>query len=127
MAAIGGSIESVSLEGRIFGVASDADVSRKLGGFENEILSNGDGTARTIKTRVPWDLSGLTVEIDDDRGDLEFLQELANRTDYFAIDVTYASGITYQASGQLSGEIVASSQSATAEINLSGGGELTKQ
>ena len=33
MAAVGGSIESVELEGRGFPVASDAEAQRKLGGF----------------------------------------------------------------------------------------------
>ena len=71
MAAVGGSIESVNLSGREFAVAADAEAQRKLGGFENEVQANGDGTARLIKTRVPLSLDGLTIEIDDDRGDQE--------------------------------------------------------
>ena len=83
MAAVGGSIESITLDGRNFAVAADAEAQRKLGGFENEVQSNGDGTARLIKTRVPLSLDGLTLEIDDDRADQEFLQELSNRNDFF--------------------------------------------
>ncbi len=45
MAAVGGSIESVTLDGRTFAVAADAEAQRKLGGFENEVQANGDGTA----------------------------------------------------------------------------------
>ena len=62
-------IESVTLDGREFPVASDAEAQRKLGGFENEFQANGNGTGRTIKTRVGWSLSGATISIDDDRGD----------------------------------------------------------
>lgn len=127
MAAVGGSIESVTLDGRIFPVAADAEAQRKLGGFENEVQSNGDGTARIIKTRVPLSIEGLVVEVDDDRADHEFLQELANRNDFFAIAVTYASGATYQGSAQLTGGAQASSQNATAAIALMGPGVLTKQ
>lgn len=127
MAAVGGSIESISLEGRNFAVAADAEAQRKLGGFENEVMSNGDGTARLVKTRVPLALDGLTVEVDDDRGDHEFLQALTNRNDFFPIAITYASGMTYQATAQLTGEIQASSQNATASISLMGPGVLTKQ
>lgn len=127
MAAIGGSIESISLDGRNFAVAADAEVNRKIGGFENEVQANGDGSARLIKTRVPLQIDGLTVEIDDDRGDHEFIQSLTDRNDFFPITITYASGAVYQATGQVTGETQASSQAATATLNLMGPGILTKQ
>jgi len=127
MTAIGGSIESVTLSGREFAVAADAEAQRKLGGWENEVQANGDGTARIIKTRVPFGLDGLTVAVDDSRGDHEFLQELANETDYWPMAITYASGETYQGSGIIVGEMQVSSQNATAALSLMGPGELTKQ
>mgnify|MGYP001809651684 CR=1 FL=1 len=125
--AVGGSIESVTLEGRIFPVAADAESQRKLGGFENEVQANGDGTARLIKTRVPLSIEGLTVEIDDNRGDHEYLQELSDRNDFFPIVITYASGASYQGTAQLTGGVQTSSQNATGAINLMGPGKLTKQ
>jgi hypothetical protein len=127
MAAVGGSIESVTLDGRNFAVAADAESQRKLGGFENEVQSNGDGTARLIKTRVPLSIDGLAVEVDDDRGDHEFIQELTNRKDYFPVALTYVSGITYQGTAQITGEISSSSQNATASFSLAGPGILTRQ
>lgn len=127
MPAIGGSIESVSLDGRSFAVAADAEAQRKLGGFENEVQANGDGNARLIKTRVPLSIDGLTIEVDDDRGDHEFLQDLSNRNDFFPIAITYASGVTYQGRAQITGELQASSQNATAAVSLTGPGLLTKQ
>lgn len=125
--AIGGSIESVTLDGREFPVAADAEAQRKLGGFENEVQANGNGTARLIKTRVPLSIDGLTVEVDDDRGDQEFIQDLANRNDFFPVAITYASGNTYQATAQIVGENPASSQNATQAISLMGPGILSKQ
>lgn len=127
MAAVGGSIESITLDGRNFAVAADAEAQRKLGGFENEVQSNGDGTARLIKTRVPLSLDGLTLEIDDDRADQEFLQELSNRNDFFPVVISYASGNDYQGTAQIVGETQASSQNATAAVSLMGPGVLTKQ
>lgn len=127
MTAIGGSIQSVALNGRIFPVAADAESQRKLGGFENEVVANGDGSGRLIKTRVPLMLDGLTLEIDDARADHEFLQDLANFNDFFTILITYASGESYQGSGQITGEMQTSSQSSTASLSLMGPGELTKQ
>lgn len=127
MTAIGGSIESVTLSGRNFAVAADAEAQRKLGGFENEVQANGDGTARLVKTRVPLAIDGLTLETDDDRGDQEFLQDLANQNDFFAMDITFASGGVYQATAQITGEMQTSSQNATTAVSLMGPGVLTKQ
>jgi hypothetical protein len=127
MPAIGGSIEAVSLRGRNFAVAADAEATRKLGGFENEVQANGNGTARIIKTRVPLSIDGLTLQVDDSRGDHEYLQDLSNATDYFPISITYASGVTYGGTASIVGELPASSQSATAAVSLMGPGELTKQ
>jgi len=127
MAAVGGSIESITLDGREFPVAADVEAQRKLGGFENEVQANGDGTARLIKTRVPLSIDGLSIESDDDRGDHEFLQALSDRPDFFPIAITYASGLTYQGTAQLVGEMQTSSQNATASVSLMGPGILTKQ
>lgn len=127
MSATGGSIESVIIDGRNFSVAADAESNRKLGGFENEFQANGDGTGRTVKTRVGWKLDGLSLSIDDARGDLEFLQQRQNSNSNFACVVTYASGISYQGTGQITGEVQASSQNATAPITLEGPGVLTRQ
>jgi len=128
MSAIGGSIQEINLSGRTFAVAADAEAQRQLGGWENEVQANGDGyTARIIKTRKPLSISGLTVEIDDSRGDHEFLQELANLSDFFNIGITYASGVTYQGRAQIVDTMESSSQNATASVSLMGPGTLTRQ
>ena len=123
----GGSIESVSLAGRTFPAAADADSNRKLGGFENEIQPNGDGTVRQIKTRVAWMLDGLTLDCDDVRNDHEFLQDLSDSNSPFPITITYASGVTYQGTGYISDELQYSSQSSTCALSLAGEGKLTPQ
>lgn len=127
MGAVGGSIESISIRGRLFPVAADAEATKKMGGFENEVMSNGDGTARLIKTRVPWLLDGVQLECNDDRADAEFLQEIADGLEFVPIAITFASGRTFQASGTVSGEVTVSSQSATATVTLSGPGGMTQQ
>jgi hypothetical protein len=124
---VGGSIESVTLNGRGFAVAADSDVARDLGGYSNENQMNGDGTARLVKTVIGWRLEGLALSIDDARGDDEFLTDLKNSPDYFTITITYASGIVYQGSGQIVDESTTSSQSTTKEISLAGPGVLSKQ
>ena len=127
MTAVGGSIQEFSVAGRTFTVAFDADSQRKLGGSEGEWQANGNGTGRLIKTRVNWMIDGLTASIDDDRGDQEFLQAVANGNDPVPIDITYASGLVYQGEGTVTGEFQTSSQTATGAVVLSGPGQLTKQ
>ena len=127
MASVGGSIESVTLAGRTFSVAADADSNRKLGGYENEVQQNGDGTGRLIKNVVSSSLDGLTLAIDDTRGDAEYLQELQDAKDFFAVTITYASGVVYQGDMQIVGETAIGSQSATAAVALMGTGKLTPQ
>lgn len=125
--AIGGSVQEVSIKGRTFPVAADADVSRQLGGFSAEVQPNGDGSARKILTRVPWIVGGLTIQINDDRDDQKFLQDIANSNDFVPITVTFASGVTYQGKGTVSEEVEFSSEASTADVTLSGPGELTQQ
>lgn len=128
MAAIGGSIEAVSLSGREFPVSAEATANRKLGGSSNEVKMNGNqSTARLIKTAMPWMLSGLEVEIDDSRNDQEYLQDLADSQNYFAVAVTFASGFTWQGEGQIVEDVEMDSQNATASLSLSGPGKLTVQ
>jgi hypothetical protein len=128
----GGSIESVSIRGRNFSVAADADVTRKLGGFENEVQMNGNATARVVKTRVAWMLSGITIDVNDVRADHEFLQDIANGVNadvdgFFTVSITYASGAVYSGRGIITDTIEYASQNTTAGVSLSGPGELTKQ
>lgn len=127
MVAIAGSIREVSLDGREFAVPGDADVGRILGGFENEVLPNGNNTARVKQTPVPWSVDGLTVETDDGKLDQEFLKQLADSGDFFAVALTMTSGDVYQGQGTIVGEIKMSNQSASSSISLMGPGELTKQ
>lgn len=128
MAAVGGSIESISIDGRLFPVAADSDASIDTGGFSVEHQANGDGSARDVMTRKIWMVDGLNVEIDHYRGDLQFLQEKSDTPGgRFPITVTLVNGVTYQGSGKPTGDIKASSQNATAAITLSGPGKLEQQ
>lgn len=127
MPAVGGSIQSISIRGRLFAVASDADANKQLGGFTNEVGMNGNGTARKLMTRVPWSIDGLEIEVNAEQADAEFLQEVADLLDFVDITITYADGTTYEATGTVTDEIQSSSASATAAISLGGPGNLSQQ
>ena len=123
MSAQGGSIESLTLDGRRFSVPADSDANTKLGGSENEGQVNGDGTMRRIGTKIGWSITGASVSIDVSRADQEFLNGLSDR-DLFAVTLTENSGAVYQGVGFLTGELAKSTQSASMPIELSGPGEL---
>ncbi|MHC4620366.1 MAG: hypothetical protein ACYTEQ_21665 [Planctomycetota bacterium] len=124
---IGGAIVEVSVDGRAFTVAADNDASRKLGGSENELGFNGDGTARILKTVVGWALGGLQLACDDANQDQEYLQEKANLSRLYPITVTFASGLTYGGSGQILGELTFANQSTTNSLGFGGSGKFTQQ
>lgn len=128
MSAVGGSIEAISLRGREFAVDAEATVNRKLGGSKNEVKMNGNRrTARLIKVAGAWMLTGVEVEIDDNRNDQEYLQDLADELDFFPMSVTFVSGHVWQGTGQLVEDIEMDSQNAVASLSLSGPGRMTQQ
>jgi hypothetical protein len=117
----------VSIRARLFSVASDADVSMDLGGYSNETQSNGNGTARIIKTRKTWMLENISVVLDPDNNDLEFLQEIADGNTFVPITIELVSGHVYQGKGIVTGDLKGSTQNTTATITLSGKEKLTQQ
>lgn len=127
MSAVGGSLKNVAIKGRIFPVASDADVTIKLGGYTNEIKMNGDGTSRIVKTRTSWEVSGIQIELSHDRGDHEFLQDIANLSEYVDCSITHADDTTQSGRGLPTGDFSRSSMNAVATLTLGGTGDLVRQ
>lgn len=125
--AVAGDVEAVSLSGRIFAVAGDSDISRKVSGFENEIQMNGDGSSRIIKKRVAGGWTGVIVGCDDTRGDHEFLSALQSSLEPFAVTMTYVDGTDWQGTCSIVGEMQHSSQNGTVSFDLGVQGELTRQ
>lgn len=124
---VGGSIENISVNNRLFPVAADSDVTRDLGGYNNEVQPNGDGSARKVMTRVSWRLDGVQLEIDNLRNDSEFLQDVADGQDWVPILITYVDGTSYQGRGTIEGEITSTSQNATGTVNFKGPDKLKQQ
>lgn len=127
MTAIGGTPQEASVAGRAFGIAADSGAPRKLGGKENTLEPNGNGTGRIIQKVTPGKVT-LKLSIDDAAGDLEFLQDLVNSAEYFPFSYTEVSGITYSASEtQITGEVVREGESATSEVTFEWTGRAEQQ
>ena len=116
----GGSIVSVTINGRYFPVDKDADASLNLGGYTNEKKSNGDGTSRNVKTYRLASIKGLVLSMDNDRGDNEFIQDAANQLNDFDADATLVDGTVYSGFMQIEGEPEYKTMDSTCEIELKG-------
>ena len=127
MASNSGPLVEFSLGGRVFTCSGDTDANIDLGGFTKTRRINGNGTTRPNKTPKPWMVESVNTDIDNDNGDLEFLQANANGNSEVAMTFTYADGSIYQGTGGVEGDVKLSTANQTAPIAFSGGGALTKQ
>lgn len=122
MTAIGGDIESVSLDGREFAVASENDAARQLGGFSNEVKMNGNSTFRVSQKRMPSKIDSLELSCDNDSEDQEFLQRKADAGEAMVTVITYADGNSYEGSMVITGEVEYSNAESTCTLTLEGAG-----
>lgn len=123
MSVVGGSIVSVSFNGRSFSPDGDTDASQALKDFENEMKVNGDGTPRLIKKRVLKMLESLSVAVSDANSDLEFLSDLNDNGDgnadgLFGIVAELASGAIYAGRGQFVGDVKRTTSESMVDLTL---------
>jgi len=123
--AINGAIRAMTIKGRAFKAAHDASGNKQMGGRNNEVQMNGDGSFRTIQTVMPGAINEVNVEIDDSQGDLEFLQGIADEGLPVPVVVTYAANVSYTGDLVLTGEIQKDENTGLATLSFQGG-ELTK-
>ena len=125
---LGGSVKAVGIGGRTYKCAADADVSLDPGGESVEHVPNGDGTTRRVVTIRPWKISGLELVIDHTQGDLEALQANMASNEDVPITITLAGDVTWEGEGGVSGDALElSTESTTADVELSGPGKLQQQ
>lgn len=117
---IGGPVKEVSFNGRTFQVAEDADVTIDLGGYSNEVQMNGDGSVRVIKTRKPGAIEAVSVAIDRERQDQEFLQSISNGTELTDTSITFVDGSVYYGQSILTGDLKVNSKDCKAEVAFMG-------
>ena len=122
---IAGAMRSLTINGRGFKVAHDGSGNKVIGGRNNEVAMNGDGSFRVLQTVMPGSFADTQVEADDSRGDQEYLQELSNDGLPVPVVATYAANISYTGDLVLSGEIAKDENTGLISLSFQGG-ELTK-
>lgn len=118
--AINGAMRGLSIKGRGFKVAHDGSGNKDLGGRNNELAMNGDATFRTIQTVMPGSLNDIQVEVDDSRGDHEYLQNLATEGLPVPVVATYADNISYTGDMVITGEIKPDKNTGLVGLSLQG-------
>lgn len=103
--AIHGAMRSLTINGRGFKIAHDGSGNKVMGGRNNEVAMNGDSSFRVLQTVMPGSLNDLQVEIDDSRGDQEYLQGIADDGLPIPVVATYAADVSYTGDVVLSGEL----------------------
>lgn len=126
--AVSGDAEKIDIDGTLYAITSDTDFSRALGGYGNEVMSNGDGSSRLKKTRKKWAVTGMSVSCDD-AGDNQHqkLQDVADKRDFVQITLYMADGSKWSGRGQIEGDLVFSPQNVAATFDLGGEKRLTRQ
>jgi len=116
-----GDIRQLTWFGRELDVkGEDANVNIDLGGFTVEAGINGNGSIPTTQRRKKAKVGDVAVSIDDNRGDLEFLQEKQNAGEPGPLSITLASGISYSGNMILTGELVKATGDGTASCTWEG-------
>lgn len=122
---IHGAMRSFTINGRAFKPAHDSPGNKSMGGRNNEVQMNGDGSFRTIQTLMPGAFGDINIEIDDSRGDQEFLQDLSDHGLPVPVVATYASNVSYTGDLVLTGEVQKDESTGLATLSFMGG-ELQK-
>ena len=120
MAKANGALESVVLNGRRFTYDAESEASVDLSEWDNEVKPNSDGTFRTVKTRHVQKIESLTLEIDVDRGDVDFINEVKAKLAPVPLSATRVDGKMYEGEVMITDSTSLNDNESTMEVTLTG-------
>lgn len=115
-----GDIIQVTINGAEFDPKGDTGCDIFAGGYSNEAAANGNGSLHVTQKKVLGGFDNLAVSIDDTGQQLEALQEIADEGEPVPVSVTLPSGVTYQGSLVLVGEVKKSTSDGVATFSMRG-------
>ena len=115
-----GDLRELSIHGRLFEVPGGADVTFRLAGYTNEVNPTGNGGIHVIQRAKTGGFDSCPVLLDNDRGDLEFLQERQNSGEKGPCYATFADGTTYSGDLVIVDVLDANTGTGQAEVTASG-------
>ncbi len=115
-----GSFESIVIANRRFSCDAEDEPNIVLPGFTNEVKPNSDGSVRVTKKRHAGKIDGVKIQIDVDLGDLQFIQESADKAELLSISATMTNGKIVDGEAQITGDLQYNAADGTMEISLEG-------
>lgn len=115
-----GAFESIVLKGLRFTCDAEDEPEITLPGFTNEVKPNSDGTNRVTKKRHSGKVSGLKIQIDLDRGDLEAIQGFKDSLEMLSLSGTLTNGKIVSGEVQITEDGAYNASDGTMEITLAG-------
>lgn len=116
----GGDIRQISIKGREFDPAPEGSCTLMLSGYSTETKITGNGRGVNTQTRKTAGIKGLSVSVDADNEDLEFLQDIQDSGLFVPVNLTLISGHTYSGSLSINGDLAFSSSDGKVEMDLLG-------
>lgn len=115
-----GDIRQFVIDGREFDPAPGTSWTLKPGGLENESAITGNGQLHTTQKRVVAGFSDVSVSVDPEREDLQFLTDLKNAGRAVPVTVTLVGGDTYAGSLVVDGAVELPTGEGVVKLMLSG-------
>ena len=91
----GGDILQVMIGGREFDPVNESNVVYRLSGKSNVTTPTGNGGTHTVQRLKLGGFDALPLSVDPSRGDVEYLQTLANNGEPVACSMTMINGTVY--------------------------------
>ena len=115
-----GDIIQVTIDGTEFDPKGDTGCDIFPGGKSNEAAANGNSTVHVTQKKILGGFDNLALSIDDSVDGLKTLQDIADSGEPVAVSMTLPSGVTYQGSLVLIGEVKKSTADGVATISARG-------
>lgn len=116
----GGDIRQISIKGREMDPAPEGSCTFMVTGFNLETKITGNGRGVNTQTRKVAGIKGLSLSVDPDGKDQEFLQDVQNSGLFVPVNLTLASGKTYSGQLAVNGDLAASTSDGKVEVDLLG-------
>lgn len=115
----GGPIIELKFGGRAFPVTADSDPEVALGGYKVTLTPNGMmGSAKPSYERINGGVKGVTLVLDSDRDDFEFIVAKNNLTALQDLQVTYANGDVYYGKTKITSDLNSKPKTSTIDLDF---------
>lgn len=116
-----GDVRQVTIGGREFDPkGGDGKITIDVGGYVNKAEPTGNGNMALTQNRKLAGFKDLGIYLDDQKKDLEYLQDLVNKGSVVPVNITVVSGVVYSGQLALVGDLAKDYSAGTTDIEMRG-------